>query len=70
VAVLLNDVFCPACAGRHKLCLPDADNVYSNREYQYECPSAKRAVRLPKDEWGEVVAACPTDALTVQEVKS
>lgn len=70
MAVLLNDVFCPACAGRHKLCLPDTDTIYSNREYEYDCPSTNRTVRLPKEEWGEIVAVCPKNAVTIHEVKS
>src|SRR6266545_4766433 len=63
MAVIVRDEHCTSCGNRHTLCLPDADTIYSIRAYEYDCPSTKRTVRLPKDDWGEVVPACPPDAL-------
>jgi hypothetical protein len=70
MATVLRDVYCPACSRQHTLCLPDNETLYSNREYEFDCPSTRRTVRLPKDEWGDVDAPCPTGALHLREVKS
>ena len=70
MAALLRDVYCPACGGHHTLCDPDEDTVYSNREYEYDCPSNKRTVRVPKDEWSEPIPDCPDGAVMIREVKS
>jgi hypothetical protein len=70
VATVIGNVYCPACGSRHTICLPDSDIVFSNREYEYDCPSAGRTVRLPKDELGEAASVCPPQALLLREVKS
>lgn len=36
MAAVLNNTFCSACQGRHKLCFPDEDLLYGNRQYEYE----------------------------------
>jgi hypothetical protein len=69
MATVLRDVYCPACAGRHTLCLPDSETLFSNREYEFDCPSTRRTVRLPKEEWGEIDTPCPTGGLPLREVK-
>jgi hypothetical protein len=69
VAAVLHHSYCSACGGRHKLCLPDNDTIYSNRDYEYECPSTQRTVRVPKGAWSEPEEACPKDAVTIREVK-
>jgi hypothetical protein len=67
---VLNNTYCSSCGGRHKVCFPEDDIIYSSREYEYECPSTRRAVRVPKGESCEVTTTCPKDALIVREVKS
>jgi hypothetical protein len=69
-ACVLRDVYCSACAERHTLCYPDQDVVYSTREYEYDCPTTKRSVRLPKDAWSEQENACPPGAVTLRQVKT
>lgn len=69
VAAVLHSCYCAACAGRHKVCFPDDDTIYSNREYEYECPSTRRAVRVPKGIWSEPDEDCPGDAILLREVK-
>jgi hypothetical protein len=69
MAVIVRDEHCTSCGNRHTLCLPDDDTIYSNRAYEYDCPATRRTVRLPKDDWGEVIPACPPDALILRAVK-
>jgi hypothetical protein len=70
VPVILNHAYCSSCGGRHNLCYPDGDVIFTSREYEYDCPQTKRPARVPKDEWGAVVVACPKDAAIIREVKS
>jgi hypothetical protein len=70
VAAVLHNRYCTACGGQHKLCFPDEDTIYSNREYEYECPSTKRTVRVLKGTWSEPDDDCPQDAILIRERKS
>jgi hypothetical protein len=68
--VVLDNAFCSCCGGRHKLCYPDDDSLFSSRDYEYECPSTKRVGRVPKDEWGTASRVCPQDAILVHLIKT
>ena len=70
MAAVLHSSYCSACGGRHKLCLPDDDFIYSNRDYEYDCPSTNRTVRVPKGVWNDSDEARPAEAILIREVKS
>ena len=70
VASVLRDVYCPACGGRHTLCYPDEDVVYSNRDYEYDCPTTKLVVRLATGAWSEPDEDCPKGAVILRLVKT
>jgi hypothetical protein len=69
MATVLRNVYCSACFGTHTLCLPDPETLFTNREYEFDCPRTRRTVRLPKEEWGEVDAPCPAGSQILREVK-
>lgn len=71
MAAVLNNTRCPACGGRHTLCYPEGDIIFSNRNYEYDCPSTKCTVQVPHSGQSCVVAnACPKEAVLVRRVKS
>jgi hypothetical protein len=70
MAAVIHSTYCSACGGRHKLCLPDDDFIFSSREYEYECASTARTVRVPKGVWSVPDEACPAYAIVIREVKS
>jgi len=67
---VLENAYCSSCAGTHKLCYPHEDTIYTNREYEYECPITKLRTRVRKKEWGEPSAHCPKEAVFIREVRS
>jgi len=46
MSTVFSKVYFPASRRRHTLCLPN-DDIFRARNYEYECPSAKRTVRMP-----------------------
>ena len=70
MAAVLNNTYCTACGGRHTLCYPDDDIIYSNREYEYDCPTTKRTVYVPLGGSCEVVNASPKGAVIIRKVKT
>jgi hypothetical protein len=69
MAVVVKDAYCSACGQRHTLCLVGSDALYSSRIYEYDCPSTRRTVRLPTDDWGEAEKSCPPNAVMLREGK-
>jgi hypothetical protein len=71
VAAVLHNTYCSACGGRHTLCFPEEDIIFSSRDYEYDCPSTKRTVPVPHSGQSCVVAnACPKGAVIVRRLKS
>jgi hypothetical protein len=69
MAVVVKNAYCSACGQRHTLCFPDGDTLYSSRVYEYDCPTTRRAVHIPTDDWGQVEQTCPPDAVILREAK-
>ena len=65
MSAVLDDEPCPACGGRHTLCLDD-DRHLRARHYEYVCPAAGVAVRLPGDGWDRLAAGSPDGAVPVR----
>jgi hypothetical protein len=70
MAAVLNNTYCTACGGRHTLCYLDDDIIFSNRDYEYDCPATRRTVPLPhQTQTCEVVNLPPKGAAIIRQVK-
>jgi hypothetical protein len=71
MAAVLHNAYCAACGSNHQLCFPDDDLIFSNRDYEYDCPTTRRTVPLPHQAQScEVVGTCPEGAVIIRQVKS
>jgi hypothetical protein len=69
MAAIVENRMCERCDGLHTLCLPTADALDGNREYEYDCPATGHRVRCrPGDMYNRVSGSCPPGAVVLREV--